>query len=376
MILNNEDAVYAANIFIDFFSDLNRVDEYLRNVKSERILEKYNHHDNFLGGPQDEMFQDFSISPENMNFKVYEVSSKDFITKLQIVSSHIVEASIPGKGLLLCVKETNSDSIVGFIRLGSPTINSKPRNDFLGQPLRTKDKDVMKRFNDSAIMGFIIVPTQPFGFNYLGGKLLAGLCCSHEVRDMLNKKYGGPFCLFETTSLYGSTKAASQYDGMKPFLRYKGLTDSKFTPLLNDNHFRDLSDWFTERNNGERLVPVKASSKKLKTQTKMISIIKKSLKDNKEVLDKFNQACYNGLSITEQKRTYFCDYGYENVKEYLNLETDELRKKDNYDRYSMENIVEWWRKKASKRFESLKTDGRLRTELEVWNKNNDIDIIR
>jgi hypothetical protein len=374
VILNNDDAVYAANIFIDFFSDLNRVDEYLRNVKIERMSE---YGSSLPGmGPEDEMFQDFSISPENMNFKVYEVKSKEFITKLQIVSSHTVEASIPGKELLLCVKETNSDSIVGFIRLGSPTINSKPRNEFLGQPLRTTDKKVMKRFNDSAIMGFIIVPTQPFGFNYLGGKLLAGICCSHEVRDKLNKKYGGPFCLFETTSLYGSTKAASQYDGMKPFLRYKGLTDSKFTPLLNDNHFRNLSDWFIEKNNGEHLVPVKSSSKKLKTQTKMISIIKKSLKNNKEVLDKFNQACYNGLSITEKKRTFFCDYGYENVKDYLNLETDELKKKDNYDRYSMENIVEWWRKKASKRFESLKKDGRLRTELEVWNKNNDIDIIR
>lgn len=380
MILNDEDAVYAANIFIDFFSDLNRVDEYLREVKSERILEKYNHHDNFLGGPQDDMFQDFEMSPNDMNFEIYETPSVNFITNLQIVSSHIVEASIPGKELLLSVKETNSKKFVGFIRLGSPTINSKPRNDFLGQPLRTKDKDVMKRFNDSAIMGFIIVPTQPFGFNYLGGKLLAGICCSHRVRDMMNKKYHrhkkGNFCLFETTSLYGSTKTASQYDGMKPFLRYKGLTDSKFTPLLNDNHFRDLSDWFIRKNNGEHLVPVKSSSRKLKTQTKMISIIKKSLKNNKEVLDKFNEACYNGLSITEQKRTYFCDYGYENVKEYLNLETDELRKKDNYDRYSMENIVEWWRKKASKRFESLKKEGRLRTELEVWNKNNDIDIIR
>ena len=38
-------------------------------------------------------------------------------------------------------------------------------------------------------MGFVIVPTQPFGFNYLGGKLLAALCCSHEVREKLNKKY-------------------------------------------------------------------------------------------------------------------------------------------------------------------------------------------
>ena len=38
-------------------------------------------------------------------------------------------------------------------------------------------------------MGFIIVPTQPFGFNYLGGKLLAGICCSHLARETLNKKY-------------------------------------------------------------------------------------------------------------------------------------------------------------------------------------------
>ena len=28
-------------------------------------------------------------------------------------------------------------------------------------------------------------------------------------------------CMFETTSLYGNSKSASQYDGMKPYLRYK-----------------------------------------------------------------------------------------------------------------------------------------------------------
>jgi len=43
----------------------------------------------------------------------------------------------------------------------------------------------------------------------------------------------------------------------------------------------------------------------------------------------------------------------------------------------MENIVSWWRKKASKRFEQVKADGRLRTKLETWNTNADeIDIIR
>ena len=89
--------------------------------------------------------------------------------------------------------------VAGMIRLGSPTINSKPRNDWLGNPLDSLNPKIMERFNNSAIMGFNIVATQPFGFNYLGGKLLAAICCSHFTRDALNKKYDSNFCMFETT---------------------------------------------------------------------------------------------------------------------------------------------------------------------------------
>jgi len=59
------------------------------------------------------------------------------------------------------------------------------------------------------------------------------------------------------------------------------------------------------------------------------------------------------------------------------METDTLIKKDNYDRYSFEGVTEWWRKKASNRFETLRSEERLRTTLETWNINaEDIDIIR
>ena len=180
--------------------------------------------------------------------------------------------------------------------------------------------------------------------------------------------------MFQTTSLYGSTKSSSQYDGMKPFLRYKGNTESDFAPLINDDNYHRLNDWFKERN-GEPLVDPSASSRKLKTQPKMISIIKASLKDTPEHA-KFISACDSAKGLTEKKRQYMSDFGFDNVKEYLNMETDELRKKDNYDRYSFEGVVEWWAKKASKRYETLKSDGRLRTELETWNCADDIDIIR
>jgi hypothetical protein len=374
MILNRTDALYAASVFTEYFSSFGRIDDYLRKVKLERMS---NYPTSLPGlGPQDDMFDDFSMHPNDMDFVCREVTTEIFVNYLEIVTSHAVEVSVPGKSIKWVVYEKNTNKIVGFIRLGSPTINSKPRNNFLDKPLDTLNAGVMKRFNDSTIMGFIIVPTQPFGFNYLGGKLLAAICCSHLTRDTLDKKYGGPFCMFETTSLYGTTKSASQYDGMKPFLRHKGETVSDFAPLINDNNFHKLNNWFKERN-GEPLIDPQASSRKLKTQTKMISIIKASLKGvDDDAYNKFCKTFLDAKDLTEQKRAYMSDYGFDNVKEYLNMETDELRKKDNFDRYSFGGVVDWWRRKATNRFKTLKSDGRLRTELETWNCADDIDIIR
>ena len=300
---------------------------------------------------------------------------------MEIVTSAPVESSIPGKQMLKIVKEKNSGKIFGMIRFGSPTINSRPRNEWLGKPLNTMNPESMKRFNQSCIMGFNIVPVQPFGFNYLGGKLLAAICCSHKVRDDLNKRYGSNICMFETTSLYGNAKAGvSMYSGMKPILIGNGQTDSNFAPLINDDNYRKLSDWFIERNGGEPLVPADASSRKLKTQQKMVSVIKNSLKPvDIDAYNKFCQTFVDAKGLTQQKNSYYSTMGYEreSVKKYLNLESDTLVKADNYDRFSLEELTAWWRKKASNRYETLKSEGRLRTTIETWNTNaDDIDIIR
>jgi len=315
------------------------------------------------------------MHPNDMDFKVY-AAGKDgsftneyFNERLQVTTSHSIESSIPGKSLKWIVMETNTKKIVGFVRFGSPTINSKPRNEWLGRPPE------LTRFNRHSIMGFIIVPTQPFGFNYLGGKLLALLCCSHEARKQINEKYDADICLFETTSLYGSSKSSSQYDGLKPYMRYKGLTQSDFTPLLHDNIFKDLNKWFIERNNGRMLVKEDASSRKLKAQQKMISIIKKNLSSEKS--EEFNSAISNAKNLTEKKRTYFSDYGFANSREVIRGDTDTLVKNpQNYDKFYIDNLIKWWKNKASKRYDSLNTNKTLRTELEVWNKDMHIDIIR
>ena len=377
MILNKEDALYAANVFTEFFSNFDRIDDYMRKIKLER-MERTTFNSLPGMGPEEDIFNKFDMHPKDMEFVVYEPKLNEFMQYMEITTSAPVESSIPGKQLNWIVKEKNTGLVVGMIRFGSPTINSKPRNDWLGKPLDTLNPEIMKRFNESAIMGFNIVPTQPFGFNYLGGKLLAAMCCSHTARDRLNEKYDANICMFETTSLYGSTKSASQYDGMKPFLRHNGLTDSNFAPLINDENYRRLSDWFIERNGGEHLVPSDASSRKLKTQTKMVAIIKNSLKEcDMDAYQKFCQTFLDAKGLTEKKRSYYSTYGYDNVPQYLNLETDTLIKKENYDRFSLEGVTEWWRNKASTRYETLKKDDRLRTVVESWNVNaDDIDIIR
>ena len=158
-------------------------------------------------------------------------------------------------------------------------------------------------------------------------------------------------------------------------MRYRGLTQSDFTPLLHDDIFQELNKWFIARNNNKSLVKEDASSRKLKTQQKMISLIKKSLSSQKAV--EFQTAIANAKNLTEQKRFYMSDYGFENAREVILGEQDVLRPGQNYEKFYTENLINWWKKKGSNRFEKLKSEGRLRTKVETWNSNPDeIDIIR
>jgi len=249
----------------------------------------------------------------------------------------------------------------------------KPRNEMLAQVF-TQQPEWAKRFNDSAMMGFVIVPAQPFGYNYLGGKLLASICTSHEVREIVNKKYNMNMCLFETTSLYGSTKTVSQYDGMKPFIRFKGLTDSDFVPLMHGKPYEDLKS-FVESIVGD-IVDPESSSKKLKTTMAIIAMTKQSLKSDKDALTAFNDTINKAKNLTEQKRYYISDYGFSNMVDYVNCKTDKLVPGENYEKHHLENLIRWWKNKASSRYATLQQENKLKTDLEVWTSGKEIQIIR
>ena len=367
----NQDALWAADEFINYFENFTSIEDYLRYVKKEVVVQS-----NQITPLQD-YFLNEDIHPEEMEFDVKFIGQRfqnslpqdHYKNLLAAVSSHNNESNIPGRELRWMVFEKRTGKTVGFIRFGSPTINSKPRNLWLGKPPN------LSVFNRHAAMGFVIVPSQPFGYNYLGGKLLALMCVSHFARETLNEVFEKDIALFETTSLYGSTTSASQYDGLKPFMRYKGLTESKFLPLLHEDAFHKLHDRFTILNNNQPLTDNKASSKKMKRQTKMISLIKNSLED-KDKLKQFNSVINMAFGLTQKKRFYISDYGYANVREVLTEKHSTLIPGQNWDKFHLDNIIKWWKKKATKRYDKLKQEGRCRDKVELWTEDDHIQIIR
>jgi len=352
-LLSEKDAIWAADQFIDYYSKFNRIDDYLRYVKKSRISNS----NGKLFGPEDEMFSEFDMNPNEMSFTIHEVDTspkpkskynQDLYSEiLNITASNAIEEAIPGRTIKWIVTENTTNKIVGVVRFGSPTINSKPRNNYFGEVLP------LSKINHEFVMGFNIVPVQPFGYNYLGGKLLALLASSNELKRQFDSKYGTDLQYFETTSLYGTTKGVSMYDGLKPYLRHIGDTESNFLPLFHDDYFREMFWWFNNNaNGGERLISADKSSKKLKIQTKMISIIIKSLCDASK-LHEFKKCIEHAKSLTEKKRYYISKFGYEPGE-----------------------IINWWKVKASKRYEKLKKEGKLRTNLELWTMDSELQIIR
>jgi len=85
-----------------------------------------------------------------------------------------------GRALRFLVRDKNTKQYLGVICLGSSMAVIKPRNDAIGWK---KIEEYFYRGSrlDNIANGQSIVPTQPFGSAFLGGKLLSLLCLSDVV---------------------------------------------------------------------------------------------------------------------------------------------------------------------------------------------------
>jgi hypothetical protein len=351
-----EEVYQMMNRFKSFYEGLNDITDYYLQKKLERL-------NNMTLEPVDgRVFNDYTMNPMDMDLELVEIDSKEFTELTTQIASFPIESQI-GRKLTVGLKERSTNTWVGFVRISSPVSSIKPRNEYFGESLR------LDKVNPHIYNGQTIVPVQPFGFNYLGGKLMSLVCISNEVREMFNKKYGTNILVFETTSLYGNTKTNSQYDGLEPYIKFKGLTESTnlLTPI--DEIYFELRNKCREHygnpNWNGMLVDPKPSSPKSRELNKVISILMNHIK----VYDK---TLHNELKVflktkcetKQQKRYYMSTFGFTNVKEHILTGEELIRPEPN--KYDLENLINYWKRKSFNRWTKLTQEGRIQTELESY----------
>ena len=166
-----------------------------------------------------------------------------------------------GRNLNFLVTDQVSGKYLGVICISSDFLDLTPRDKFIGWEREKKTQGAM--INYTAI-GSSIVPLQPLGYNYMGGKLLALLCLSDTVQKLWKEKYGDVLTGVTTTSLYGNTKSGglSQYDGLE-YWQKMGFSSGSvaFEPRkstlnmiwqwLKENHPEKYFEWWeAKKENG------------------------------------------------------------------------------------------------------------------------------
>jgi hypothetical protein len=258
-----------------------------------------------------------------------------------------------GRNLNFMVKDDVTGKYLGVICISSDFLDLTPRDNTIGWPRDLKTTGGM--INHTAI-GSTIVPFQPLGYNYVGGKLLALLCLSDEVQRLWKKQYGDILVGVTTTSLYGKTKAngLSQYDNLDHWLPMGFTAGSvSFEPeketrylireWLKKNHTRKYFEWYIAK---------KASGQPHKRDHKnrSLSFTYSKLGIPKELIK------------SDHARGIYFSPLYNNTYEFLRGEIKEDQLVKSFDT-SYEALVKVWKEKHARgRIGFLKKKDRVSTE--------------
>jgi len=255
----------------------------------------------------------------NLKPKVILVDTKEQLDDWRYLirfTSSFKNVSNPGRNMKFLVEDETTGKYIGWTR---------------------DDRYKNKRLNNVAC-GQAIIPMQPLGHNFLGGKLMALMITSDVIRKSWEEKYGDILVGMTTTSLYGT---CSQYNNM-PTFKKRGKTTGKIPLKLPKEMIRVWETYFQE---------------------------KRKIRSNLDV--KIFREC--GLKLkdyqSDKKRgIYFCSF-YDNTNDFLqnNIKESSLKLRQDFVYYN--NLIsEWWKPKSEKRFNKLKSDNKLISELHFWDK--------
>ena len=243
-----------------------------------------------------------------------------------------------GRNLFYAVVDDVTGNYLGVICISSDFLDLTPRDQAIGWSRDVKTQQGM--INHTAI-GSTIVPTQPLGFNYTGGKLLALLCLADTIQKDWKEKYGDTLVGVTTTSLYGKTKAGglSQYDGLQHWnamgftsgsvaFEPKRTTSKMIFEWIKENHTRKYFEWWEAKN--LQGLPLKRDHK-----NRSLNFAYPKLGIPKELIR------------TEHQRGIYFSPLYDNTNEFLRKEITEESLVKSFDT-SEETLTTIWKTKYAK----------------------------
>jgi hypothetical protein len=252
-----------------------------------------------------------------------------------------------GRSIRLYVADKTTDKLLGLIEIKSDFKTLKSRDKFIGWDKTMKNKH--KKLNNIGILSTLI-PTPEFSFNVLGGKLIAFLGLSDEIRNTWKLKYNDILEGVTTSSLYGHKTNGSIYTGNKYF---KSLNHSQGNVIysLPNELFATLKYLISEEfpQNFDNLN--KGTNPKQRLMDFILNVYKIDRKD-----------CTHGY----QRGLYFSEFYFE-TKDHLNN-----RNLNTYTpkfKYTVQEIFDEWLPKSLKRFEKLHQENKLKTNFITYENN-------
>ena len=243
-----------------------------------------------------------------------------------------------GRNLFYTIEDEVTQRYLGVICISSDFLDLTPRDNAIGWSRDIKTSQGM--INHTAI-GSTIVPLQPLGYNYMGGKLLALLCLADTVQNDWKERYGDVLVGVTTTSLYGNTKSngLSQYDGLEHWNKMGFSSGSvAFEPSrttkrmifnwIKENHTRKYFEWWEAKN--KQGLPLKRDHK-----NRSLHFAYPKLGIPKE------------LTRTEHQRGIYFSPLYDNTSEYLRKEIGDDKLVKSFDT-SLEALTNIWKTKYAK----------------------------
>ena len=300
--------------------------------------------------PTDIMDKDLTIK-EILSLQPYVELTDDAVrwTDIRKLISSMEFTANPGRNVKAFVKDRVSGKLLGVISLGSDVTSLGVRDKFIGWSKDNKFKD--GKLNNTAI-GTSIVPTQPLGFNFLGGKLIAALTTSPIFRSEWETKYNNILVAVGTTSLYG---ASSQYNGI-PHFKTLGESAGKVNIKPDDYYYNMFHKWLKETHSEwyKQQIEDAALDKSGPVSGVKQKIIGKIFKECGIKNDTYHHGFKRGV--------YFAPM-YENGNQYLcsKIEVKDLVMKPKFEQGD-DYTIKWWKDKAIKRYTTLHTEGRLKNE--------------